>query len=67
LIVAELYELVGSLAQQGIAILLVEQFAQTALAVADHAVILSHGRVTRTGTPAEVEEHLSAAYLGGAA
>jgi branched-chain amino acid transport system ATP-binding protein len=67
LIVAELYELVGTLAQQGIAILLVEQFAQTALAVADSAVILSQGRVTRTGTPAEVEEHLAAAYLGGAA
>lgn len=67
IIVAELYELVGTLAQQGIAILLVEQFAQTALAVADSAVILSQGRVTRTGTPAEVEEHLAAAYLGGAA
>ena len=67
LIVAELYELVRSLAEEGIAILLVEQFAQTALAVADHAVILAQGRVTRRGTPAEVEEHLSAAYLGGAA
>ena len=67
LVVAELYELVGSLAQQGIAILLVEQFAQTAFSVADQAVILAQGRVTRTGTPAEVEEHLSAAYLGGAA
>jgi branched-chain amino acid transport system ATP-binding protein len=67
LVVAELYELVRSLAQQGIAILLVEQFAQTALAVADHAVILAHGRVTRSGSPAAVEEHLSAAYLGGAA
>src|SRR6478672_9241574 len=47
LVVAELYELVGSLAEQGIAILLVEQFAQTALAVADVVVVLQHGRVTR--------------------
>jgi len=67
LVVAELYELVGSLAAEGIAILLVEQFAHTALAVADHAVILAQGKVTRTGTPDDVREHLSAAYLGGAA
>jgi branched-chain amino acid transport system ATP-binding protein len=67
LVVAELYELVSSLAAEGIAILLVEQFARTALAVADHAVILSQGLITRSGSPAEVGEHLSAAYLGGAA
>jgi branched-chain amino acid transport system ATP-binding protein len=67
LIVGELYDVVRGLAADGIAILLVEQFAQTALAVADYAVILTHGEVTRRGTPAEVEEHLSAAYLGGAA
>ena len=35
LIVGELYELVGSLARQGMTILLVEQFVTTALAVAD--------------------------------
>ena len=35
LIVAELYELVGQLAAEGISILLVEQFARTALAIAD--------------------------------
>jgi branched-chain amino acid transport system ATP-binding protein len=67
LVVAELYELVAGLAAEGIAILLVEQFARTALAVADRAAILSQGRITRAGTPAEVEDHLSAAYLGGAA
>ncbi len=67
LVVHELYELVGSLAREGIAILLVEQFARTALAVADRAVVMSQGLVIHTGTPDEVEEHLSAAYLGGAA
>ncbi|MCW2601198.1 MAG: amino acid/amide transporter ATP-binding protein 2, family [Frankiales bacterium] len=67
LVVADLYELVHSVAAEGIAILVVEQFARTALAVADHAAILIQGRITRAGTPAEVEEHLSEAYLGGAA
>ncbi len=67
LVVAELYELVATLAREGIAILLVEQFARTALAVADVAVILTQGRISRVGTPAEVEQHLAAAYLGGAA
>lgn len=67
LIVAELYELVGQLAAEGIAILLVEQFANTALAVADYAAIMTHGRIDQVGQPADVAEHLSAAYLGGAA
>jgi branched-chain amino acid transport system ATP-binding protein len=67
LVVEELYELVSALAADGIAILLVEQFAHTALAVADYAIILAQGKVTRTGSPDDVREHLSAAYLGGAA
>ena len=67
LVVAELYELVAALAQQGLAILLVEQFAHTALKVADHAVVMTNGRVVLEGEPDEVEKSLSAAYLGGAA
>jgi branched-chain amino acid transport system ATP-binding protein len=67
LVVAELYDLVRSLSEEGIAILLVEQFARTALAVADDVVILTQGAVAHRGAPEDVEEHLSAAYLGGAA
>src|SRR5487761_2505697 len=52
LIVAELYELVGRLARQGMTIVLVEQFVTTALAVADHAAIMVHGRIEQQGTPA---------------
>ncbi len=44
-IVAELYDLVGQLAAEGIAILLVEQFARTALAVADFAAVMAQGRI----------------------
>ncbi len=66
LIVAELYELVAQLAASGIAILLVEQFARTALAVADYAAILSQGRIEMVGEPADVAASVSAAYLGKA-
>ena len=50
--------------QEGITILLVEQFAQTALAIADHAGVMVNGRIVRTGSPAEVGEHLLSAYMG---
>ena len=67
LIVSELYELVRQLAETGITILLVEQFAHTALAVADFAAVMTHGRIAAVGQPQDIEEHVSAAYLGGAA
>jgi len=67
LIVADLYESVARFARQGIAILIVEQFAKAALAVADYAAVMKQGRVHMVGEPAEIEEALSAAYLGGAA
>ena len=65
LIVSELYEVVGEIAQTGVSILVVEQFARTVLGIADRAAIMLHGRVTRVGTPDELEDELSAAYLGG--
>jgi branched-chain amino acid transport system ATP-binding protein len=67
LVVAELYELVAqAVAQEGITILLVEQFAQTALAIADQAGVMVNGRLVRSGTPAEVGDHLLDAYMGEA-
>jgi ABC-type branched-subunit amino acid transport system ATPase component len=67
LVVAELYELVAqAVAQEGITILLVEQFAQTALAIADQAGVMVNGRLVRSGTPADVGEHLLDAYMGEA-
>lgn len=65
LIVEELYAQVAALARTGISILVVEQFARVVLGVADRAAILVHGQVAATGTPAEIESKLSAAYLGG--
>ena len=57
----------GQLADQGIAILVVEQFARTALAIADVAAIMVHGVVTRAGRPDELTDEVSAAYLGATA
>jgi len=67
LIVAELYEVVRSLADEGISILLVEQFARTALAVADYAAVMTQGRIAMVGQPGDVADFVSEAYLGGAA
>jgi branched-chain amino acid transport system ATP-binding protein len=64
IIVEELYGQVAKLAEGGLSILIVEQFAQTVLGVADTAAIMLHGRVTRTGPPSEIAEELTAAYLG---
>ncbi|HEV2310391.1 MAG TPA: ATP-binding cassette domain-containing protein, partial [Acidimicrobiia bacterium] len=66
LIVEELYEVVGRIAAEDVAILIVEQFAHEVLGVANAAAIMIHGRIQYTGTPAEVGETLQQAYLGGA-
>jgi len=63
-IVAELYELVRQLAAEGIAILLVEQFARTAMAVADFAAVMAQGRIESVGEPADVADAVSGAYFG---
>jgi branched-chain amino acid transport system ATP-binding protein len=46
--------------------LLVEQFAKAALAVADHVYVMERGRIAVEGTPAEMQknEKVLAAYLG---
>ena len=63
LVVGELYELVGRLAQGGLTIVLVEQFVTTALRVADRAAIMIHGRIDREGPPGEMAEAALGAYL----
>jgi len=65
IIVEELYEIVAQVAREGVSILVVEQFARTVLGVADYAAIMVSGRIVSVGRPADLEEELSAAYLGG--
>jgi len=65
LIVEELYARVAEVAAQGVAILVVEQFAEVALGVADKAAIMTHGEVTHSGSPDEIRAVLPQSYLGG--
>ena len=64
LIVEELYRVIAQLAAEGIAVLIVEQFASMALKVADYAAIMRLGRISAVGTPADIADALSDAYLG---
>ena len=64
IVVGELYEKVRELASGGLSILLVEQFARTALPIADAAAVVLQGVIALQGSPSEMEEALSASYLG---
>jgi len=63
-IVADLYEHVARLKEQGMAILLVEQFVQTALSVADYAAVMTQGRIFRMGETSDITDAVSHAYMG---
>jgi branched-chain amino acid transport system ATP-binding protein len=65
IVVQRLYEIVAQVAREGISILVVEQFAQAVLGIADHAAIMVTGEITRAGSPSELGAELSSAYLGG--
>ncbi|MBB5915526.1 branched-chain amino acid transport system ATP-binding protein [Nocardia transvalensis] len=64
LVVAQLYEEVAEIARQGVAVLVVEQFAAAVLGIADHAAVLVRGRVSRQGHPDAIRDELAALYLG---
>ena len=65
LIVEELYKVVKRIAETGVSILVVEQFAHEVLGVADVAAIMLHGRIELVGAPTEIGPALDHAYLGG--
>jgi branched-chain amino acid transport system ATP-binding protein len=67
LVVEELYATVAQIAENGVSILVVEQFARTALRVADFAAVMVGGRVVARGEPDEINETMSDVILGGAA
>jgi branched-chain amino acid transport system ATP-binding protein len=66
LLVQEVFETIKVLKAQGMTILLVEQNAAAALAIADHGYVLETGRVTLIGTGLELlaNDQVRAAYLG---
>jgi branched-chain amino acid transport system ATP-binding protein len=65
-IVQEVFRTLRRLKEEGTTMLLVEQFAKTALEVADYAYVMERGRIALEGTPAELNqnERVLAAYLG---
>ncbi len=65
IVVGELYEVVAQIAAEGHAILIVEQFAQAVLEVAELAIVMTQGRIERQGPPAEIAGALSELYLRG--
>ena len=64
LIVEELYEAVAQIARDGVAVLVVEQFARTALAGAEYGAVMTNGKIIAVGQPQDIEAQLSEAYLG---
>ncbi len=67
LIVEELYDTVARIAESGVSILCIEQFARTALRVSDYAAVMSGGRIVATGEPGEILATMADVILGGAA
>jgi branched-chain amino acid transport system ATP-binding protein len=57
---------VASLKQSGLTVLLVEQNARAALAIADRGYVVESGRIIASGTGAELlaDDRVQAAYLG---
>lgn len=66
LVIDALYLFLQRLASSGTALLLVEQYVQRALAIADEVYILRHGQIVLSGSPAELEgKDMFSQYLGG--
>ncbi len=65
-IVQEVFRTLHQLKAEGTTMVLVEQFARTALEIADYAYVMERGRIALEGTPAELHrnEAVLKAYLG---
>lgn len=66
LVVAEVFQIVKSLGERGMTILLVEQNVRRTLAVASRAYVLESGRIALEGPCSELlcSDHVRKAYLG---
>ena len=67
ILVDQIFEIIKHLHEQGTTILLVEQNASKALEISDRAYVLETGKITVTGTGAELasSDEVRKAYLGG--
>lgn len=66
LLVKDVFRIIAEIKDRGISILLVEQNARQALAIADYAYVLERGKVVAEGTAAQLSNDpaILAAYLG---
>ena len=67
ILVEQIFDIIRELHKAGTTILLVEQNAQMALSVADRAYVMETGKITLSGTGAELaaSDEVKKAYLGG--
>ena len=67
ILVEQIFDIIKELHAAGTTILLVEQNAQMALSIADRAYVLGTGRITMSGSAADVlaDDRVRATYLGG--
>jgi branched-chain amino acid transport system ATP-binding protein len=66
IVVDEIFETLRAIAATGIALVIVEQFVDRALELADEVVLLDRGRVSASGDAANVDrDALVRSYLGG--
>jgi branched-chain amino acid transport system ATP-binding protein len=66
-VILELFHALDALRQEGMTIVLVDQMAALALALADRAYVIEGGRIVAQGTAAEIaaDDLLAKAYLSG--
>lgn len=69
LLVKQIFRIIKEINEQGVAILLVEQNARKALAIAHRGYVLETGNITISGLSSELKDNqkVQEAYLGGAA
>ena len=65
-LVQDIFDIIKSVREQGITVLLVEQNVQSTLTFCDRAYVLENGHITLEGTGNELlhNEHVRSAYLG---
>ncbi len=66
ILVDQILEIIRGFKRDGVTVLLIEQNARAALAIADRGYVLETGRVAATGTAVDIQadERVRAAYLG---
>ena len=67
LLVKELFAAIGSIRETGMGVLMVEQNARESLRIADRGYVIANGRVTGSGSAADLQsdDSVRRAYLGG--